>query len=112
MSSHLIHPPPSPSHPFATNPPVQIHTTHTQQSTNILTPLGLGYDIIHALSSHPFIHLLDQVTPLQPTLKATTAVTFAAAAAATSAKPLLLAGVGRKAVWSPPAMGAVCGWAF
>ena len=43
------------------------NTVHTQQSTNILTPLGLGYDIIHALSSHPSIHLLDQVTPLPPT---------------------------------------------
>ena len=43
-------------------------TVHTQQSTNILTPLGLGYDIIHALSMHPAsIHLLDQVTPLPPT---------------------------------------------
>jgi len=70
MHYHLIssiHPPPRPNHPVATNPPSQIHTTHTQQSTNILTPLGLGYDIIHALSSHPSIHLLDQVTLLPPT---------------------------------------------
>ena len=80
MSSHLIHPPPSSSHPFATNPPVQIHTTYTQQSTNILTPIGIGYDIIREISSHPFIPLLDQVPPLPPTLKATTTVTAAAAA--------------------------------
>ena len=52
ISSHLIHPHPRPSHPVATNPPVQIHTTHTQQSSNILTPLDVGYDIIHALLSH------------------------------------------------------------
>jgi hypothetical protein len=62
-----IHQPTLPSHPIVTNPPVQIHTTHTEQSINILTPLVLGYDIIHALSFqfiHPSIHLLDQVTTL------------------------------------------------
>ena len=51
-----IHPPPRPSHPVATNQSPSPHphnTQSTQQSTNILTPLGLGYDIIHALHYHP-----------------------------------------------------------
>jgi len=64
MHYHLItsiHPPTQPSQPLVTNPTIQIHTTHTQQSTNILTPLGLGYDIIHALSSH-LIHLSTSST--------------------------------------------------
>ena len=94
MHYHLIssiHAPPRPSHPVATNPTVQIHTIHTKQSTNpvatnppiqiqtrhtqqstkILTPLDVGYDIIHALSSHLIssIHILDQVTLLPPTLQ-------------------------------------------